>query len=99
MLRAQLKAETEPEEALKHLVGTYYKTSPENARIAMTKQPSVVDARNQSKFILERTENASRDGLHLKKKPECERSRLVGASEEAIAEDKDVWDKLKYKSA
>ena len=97
MMRAQLKAETEPEEALKHLVGTYYKTSPENARIAMTKQPSVVDARNQSKFILERTETLLEMG-YLKKKPDA--SVLDwSVLEEAIAQDKDVWDKLKYKSA
>src|SRR4029077_16082642 len=53
MMKAQYMAETQPEETLKILVGPYYKTSMENARIAMSKQPSVVDARNQTQFILD----------------------------------------------
>ena len=64
MMKAQYMAETKPEETLKILVGPYYKTSMENARIAMSKQPSVVDARSQTQFILDRVEFDRRDGLH-----------------------------------
>ena len=44
------------------LVGVYYKTSMENATIAMGKQPAVVDARSQIDFILDRApqKNANR---------------------------------------
>ena len=64
---------------------------------ALFARPSVIDARNQSKFILERTETLLEMG-YLKKKPDA--SVLDwSVLEEAIAEDKDVWDKLKYKSA
>ena len=45
MMRAQFMAETKQAEALQRVVGAYYKTSKENARLAMEKQPAVVDAR------------------------------------------------------
>ena len=74
MLKAQLIAETQPEDVLTKLVGPYYKTSLENARIAMHKQPSVVDARSQTRFILDRTGSADRDGLHQEEaRPERDR--------------------------
>jgi hypothetical protein len=41
-MKAQYIAETKPEDTLQLLVGPFYKTSLENARIAMSKQPSVV---------------------------------------------------------
>ena len=40
----------------------------ENARIAMAKQPSVVDARSQTQFILDRTNSILEMG-YIKKKP------------------------------
>src|SRR5260370_22765048 len=55
MMKAHHMAENDPETVLKILVGPYYKTSIENARIAMAKQPSVVAARSQTQFILDRT--------------------------------------------
>ena len=64
MMKAQYMAESKPEETLQILVGPFYKTSLENARIAMSKQPSVVDARSQTQFILDRVEFDRRDGLH-----------------------------------
>jgi len=79
-------AETKPEETLKLLVGPYYKTSLENARIAMKKQPSVVDARSQTKFILDRVDSLMEMG-YIKNKPGPMRS--TGAcSKQAIAENK-----------
>ena len=41
MMKAQYMAETKPKDTLQLLVGPFYKTSLENARIAMSKQPSV----------------------------------------------------------
>src|ERR1700733_13787212 len=68
MMKAQLIAETKPDEALKLLVGPYYKTSMENAKIAMSKQPSVVDARSQTQFILDRTQSILEMG-YIKSRP------------------------------
>jgi NitT/TauT family transport system substrate-binding protein len=97
MMAAQLYAETNPEETLKLLVGPYYKTSIENARIAKSKQPSVVDARSQTQFILDRVESLKEMG-YIKSKPGRDAIDW-GILEQAIAENKDTYDKLKYKSA
>lgn len=97
MMKAQHMAETEPEEVLKILVGPYYKTSIENARIAKAKQPSVVDARGQTQFILDRTNSIMEMG-YIKKKPGRDAIDW-SILEQAIAENKELYDQLKYKSA
>ena len=97
MMKAQLMAETNPDEALTKLVGTYYKTSMENARIAMGKQPAVVDARSQTDFILARTDSIMEMG-YIKKKPGRDAIDW-SLLEQVIAENKDLYDKLKYKAA
>jgi NitT/TauT family transport system substrate-binding protein len=97
MMKAQLIAETDPDEALTKLVGTYYKTSMENARIAQGKQPAVVDARAQTQFILDRTDSLMEMG-YIKKKPGRDAIDWT-LLEAVIAENKDLYDKLKYKAA
>jgi NitT/TauT family transport system substrate-binding protein len=97
MMKAQLIAETNPDEALTKLVGTYYKTSMENARIAQGKQPAVVDARSQTDFILARTDSIMEMG-YIKKKPGRDAIDWT-LLEQVIAENKDLYDKLKYKAA
>jgi NitT/TauT family transport system substrate-binding protein len=96
-MKAQYMAETQPDETLKILVGPYYKTSMENARIAMSKQPSVVDARNQTQFILDRVESIVEMG-YIKKKPGRDAIDWT-LLEQVIAENQDLYGKLKYKSA
>jgi NitT/TauT family transport system substrate-binding protein len=97
MMRAQYMAETKPEDTLQLLVGPYYKTSLENARIAMSKQPSVVDARSQTQFILDRVESIAEMG-YIKKKPGRDAIDW-SLLEQVIAENQDLYGKLKYKSA
>jgi NitT/TauT family transport system substrate-binding protein len=97
MMKAQLIAETKPDEALTKLVGTYYKTSMENARIAQGKQPAVVDARSQTDFILARTDSIMEMG-YIKKKPGRDAIDW-SLLEQVIAENKDLYGKLKYKAA
>src|ERR1700724_57506 len=97
MMKAQLIAETNPDEALTKLVGTYYKTSMENARIAKGKQPAVVDARSQTDFILARTYSIMEMG-YIKKKPGRDAIDW-SLLEQVISENKDLYDKLKYKAA
>jgi NitT/TauT family transport system substrate-binding protein len=97
MMKAQLQAESDPSATLKKLVGTYYKTSMENAMIAMGKQPAVVDARDQTQFILDRTDSLVEMG-YIKKKPD--RQAIDWSILEAvIAENQDLYAKLKLKSA
>jgi NitT/TauT family transport system substrate-binding protein len=97
MMKAQLMAETDPAGVLPKLVGTYYKTSMENAKVAMGKQPSVVDARSQTQFILDRTDSLKEMG-YIKKKPGRDAIDWT-ILEQVIAENKELFAKLKYKSA
>lgn len=97
MMKAQLMAETKPDETLQILVGPFYKTSMENAKIAMSKQPSVVDARSQTQFILDRVESIAEMG-YIKKKPGRDAIDWT-LLEQVIAENKDLYGQLKYKSA
>jgi NitT/TauT family transport system substrate-binding protein len=97
MLKAQLLWEQDREAMLTELVGTYYKTSLENARIGGKAQPAKVDQRAQTDFILNRVDSVMAMG-YIKKKPgkdAIDWSHL----EAAIAEVPDVYAKLKYKSA
>ena len=96
MMKAQAMAETKPEETLTQLVGAYYKTSMENARIAMGKQPAVVDARSQTQFILDRTDSLVEMG-YIKKKPGHDAIDWT-LLEQVIAENKELYASLKYKS-
>src|SRR5262249_8349185 len=96
MMQAQLMAETQQEETLKKVVGTYYKTSMENAKLAMGKQPAYVDARRQTDFILSRTDSLVEMG-YIKRKPGRDAIDWT-LLEEVIAENKDLYGKLKYKS-
>src|SRR5216684_4238792 len=96
MMKAQAMAETKPEETLTQLVGAYYKTSMENARIAMGKQPAVVDARSQTQFILDRTDSLVEMG-YIKKKPGRDAIDWT-LLEQVIAENKELYASLKYKS-
>jgi NitT/TauT family transport system substrate-binding protein len=97
MLRGQLIFEGQREEFLKETVGTYYKTSLENARIGADRQPAKVDQRAQEKFILTRVDSLMEMG-YIKKRPGKDAIdwRFL---ERAIAEVPDVYGKLKYKSA
>ena len=97
MMKAQLMAETKPDEVLKMLVGKYYKTSMENAKIAKAKQPAVVDARSQTQFILDRIEIVMEMG-YIKKKPGRDAIDWT-LLEEVIKENPDLYGKLKYKAA
>jgi NitT/TauT family transport system substrate-binding protein len=97
MMKAQHMAETQPEEALKILVGPYYKTSIENARIAMNRQRSVVDARSQTQFILDRVQSIKEMG-YINSSPGRDAIDWT-LLEATIAENKDLWSDLKYKSA
>ncbi|MCR9073943.1 MAG: substrate-binding domain-containing protein [Alphaproteobacteria bacterium] len=97
MMKSQSIAESDPKGTLQKLVGTYYKTSMENAVVAMAKQPAVVDARAQTDFILDRTDSLVEMG-YIKKKPGRDAIDWT-LLEEVIAENPDLFAGLKYKAA
>lgn len=97
MLKAQLMFESDREGMLQQLVGTYYKTSIENARIGAKAQPAKVDQRAQTEFILNRVESVMAMG-YIKKKPGQDAIDW-SLLEAAIKEVPDVYAKLKVKSA
>jgi NitT/TauT family transport system substrate-binding protein len=97
MMKSQLAFEQDPQQVLNEVVGTYYKTSMENAVIGSTKQPPVIDQRAQTDFILGRTDSLVEMG-YIQKKPDAgaiDWSML----EEVIAENPEIYDPLKYKSS
>ena len=93
-MKAQAMAEAKPRKP-HPLVGTYYKTSMENAKIAMGKQPAVVTraARPSSS----RPHRPLVEMGYIKKNPPATRS-TGRCLEQVIAENKDLYASLKYKS-
>jgi NitT/TauT family transport system substrate-binding protein len=97
MMEAQKMAEADPDGVLDKLVGVYYKTSMENAKMAKLKQPAVVDARSQTQFILDRTDSVMEMGyIKTKPGPDAIDWSLL---EEVIAENPDLYASLSLKSA
>jgi len=97
MMKSQLAFETDTQTVLDEVVGTYYKTSMENAVIGSTKQPPMVDQRDNTDFILGRTESLIEMG-YIKEKPGLDAIDW-SMLEAVIAENGDVHEQLKYKSA
>lgn len=97
MMSAQRIAENEPQRALDAVVGAYYKTSMENATIGLAKQPAVVDARDQTDFILDRTDSLVEMG-YIKNKPD--RNAIDWTLlEEVISENPELYGSLERKAA
>ena len=94
---AQSQAEKDPAAAAKETVGKYYKTTLDYVRIAQSKQPLMVDQRNQTKFILDRAQSMKELG-YIKKLPDA-KSIDWTLMEQVIAENKSLYDSLKLKSA
>jgi NitT/TauT family transport system substrate-binding protein len=97
LMTAQHAFETERDHVLSELIGPYYKTSMENAVIASDHQPVKVDARDQTDFILERTDSLREMG-YIAATPGRD---LIDWTllEEVIAENRPLWDDLARKSA
>lgn len=94
---AQSQAEADKTAALKDTVGKYYKTSMEAAVDASSKQPIVVDQRNQTQFIIDRGQSMKELG-YVKKQPD-QGAFDWSLLEAVIAENKPLYDGLKLKSA
>jgi NitT/TauT family transport system substrate-binding protein len=95
-MKAQHVFETEREQVLRELVGPYYKTSMENARIAADRQPVKVDARDQTDFILDRTHSLREMG-YIAAMPGRDLLDWT-LLEEVIVENRSLWNGLGRKS-
>ena len=97
LMTAQYQAETDKQKALDEMVGLYYKTTMEAAQLASTKQPLSVDQRNQTQFIIDRGQSMMELG-YVKKMPD-KGAFDWSLLEAVIAENADMYSKLKIKSA
>lgn len=97
LMQAQRSIERQPDQALAGLVGRYYKTSTETARIGAKNQPVRVDARDQTDFILERSGSLIQMG-YLERKPDRD---LIDWTllDAVIDENPSLWQSLEHKSA
>lgn len=97
MMKGEHQFETDIDAALNDTVGKYYKTTMEAARMASTKQPSVVDQRYNQQFIIDRGASMMELG-YIQKMPD-EGTFDWSFLEQVIAANQDLYSKLKYKSA
>ncbi|GAA5234200.1 hypothetical protein GCM10025795_24640 [Verticiella sediminum] len=97
MFQAQASVENDVDAALRETVGSYYKTSFEAAKLAASKQPVMVDQRNNTQFILERGQSMRELGYvrKLASRDAIDWTLL----EEVIAENPALYDSVKLKSA
>ena len=96
LMRAQRAYETELETVLGKLVGRYYKTSLDNLRIASSRQRVQVDQRDQTDFIMKRSESLVAMGYL----PRLPRRELMDWSllERAIAANRALWESLERRT-
>ncbi|MCV7344762.1 ABC transporter substrate-binding protein [Mycolicibacterium rhodesiae] len=97
LFEAQQQAETDRRAAVSQVVGSYFKTSLDDALAASTKQPNVVDQRNKTQFMLERAVGM-KDLGYLKKLPD-EKIADWSLLEDVINENQSLYNSLKLKTA
>ncbi|BBX16715.1 ABC transporter substrate-binding protein [Mycolicibacterium duvalii] len=97
LFEAQQQTEADRSAAVEVAVGTYFKTSLEDALDASTKQPNVVDQRNKTQFMLDRAVGM-KDLGYLKKLPD-EKIADWSLLEEVISENQSLYNSLKVKTA
>ena len=91
------QAETDPAAALRDTVGTYYKTSMEAATAAQSKQPIMIDQRQNTKFFSDRSQSMMEMGYVKKLMPAGALDwKLI---EQVIGENRALYDGLKLKAA
>lgn len=97
MFTAQSQAEKDIDSALKDTVGSYYKTTFEAAKLAASKQPIMIDQRNNTQFILDRAQSMKELGYI--KKLTTRQAIDWTLLEQVIAENKALYTSLKLKTA
>jgi NitT/TauT family transport system substrate-binding protein len=97
MMTAQLQSEQDTASALADTVGTYYKTSLEALTLAQSRQPVMIDQRQNTGFFMDRS--ASMQTMGYVRKPLPSEAVDWTLLEEVIAENADLYSALALKSA
>lgn len=97
MMTAQSQSETNVNDALELTAGTYYKTSLEALKLAQSRQPVMIDQRNNTAFFKARSESMKSMGYVKNVLPDnaIDWSLL----ESVIAANSDLYSSLKLKTA
>ncbi|OSP53404.1 ABC transporter substrate-binding protein [Pseudoruegeria sp. SK021] len=97
MMTAQKQIEADTATALEETVGTYYKTSLDALKLAQSKQPVMIDQRQNSAFFKERSLSMQKMGYVKNLLPD--EALDWSLMEEVIAENPDLYNSLALKSA
>lgn len=97
MMTAQFQSEDDTAAALAETQGIYYKTSLEALTLAQSRQPVMIDQRNNSDFFFERSVSMQKMGYVKNTLPDTAVNWTL--LEEVIAENADLYSSLKLKTA
>lgn len=97
MMTAQLATEKNTLSTLEETVGKYYKTSLESLKLAQSRQPVMIDQRNNTDFFYDRSISMQKMGYVKNTLP----SNALNWSllEEVISENQDLYNSLELKAA
>ncbi len=97
MMTAQYQSESDTAAALAETQGTYYKTSLEALTLAQSRQPVMIDQRNNTDFFVERSVSMQKMGYVKNTLPDTAVNWTL--LEEVIAKNDGLYDSLKLKTA
>ena len=97
MMAAQLETEQNTLATLEETVGKYYKTSLESLKLAQSRQPVMIDQRNNTEFFYDRSVSMQKMGYVKNTMPSDALNWTL--LEEVIAENQDLYNSLELKSA
>ena len=97
MMAAQLETEQNTLATLEETVGKYYKTSLESLKLAQSRQPVMIDQRNNTQFFYDRSVSMQKMGYVKNTLPSDALNWTL--LEEVIAENQDLYNSLELKSA
>jgi NitT/TauT family transport system substrate-binding protein len=97
MMTAQSQAETDVNAALEQTVGTYYKTTIEALKLAQSRQPIMIDQRQNTQFFKDRSASMQAMGYVKNLLPDTAVDWTL--LEAVIAENAELYASLKLKSA
>ena len=97
MMTAQYQSETDTAAALAETQGKYYKTSLEALTLAQSRQPVMIDQRNNTDFFVERSVSMQKMGYVKNTLPDTAVNWTL--LEEVIAENASLYESLELKTA
>ena len=97
MMAAQLETEQNTLATLEETVGKYYKTSLESLKLAQSRQPVMIDQRNNTQFFYDRSVSMQKMGYVKNTLPSDALNWTL--LEEVISENQDLYNSLELKSA